>query len=311
LLKFLPTPQQTTDAVASTLAKQRQISYLDSAGSSADFCPIFQAQYMTLRRTTGPQPARNHQQSSIYPEEKPTQRFPSLNQRPALVTIQQNIRRNKSRLAFAPDVGEDEDDAHAGAKRKRNQVNNENANSGTSQPRSAKRFKPSASPSSSESETEEAMETGNDIDQDEELSTEFYLYQAPRSQLLKLKKDLLVMLYREADIPRSVPDAEQLTRSAIVSALISARSRPRRGASNRAPNGNAGRSRRPAGGAPFTPDSDDYNTHGRLLPARNLRRTATDTEATHKSRHLLGRSFSLNAANKGNRRDRYVLISSV
>lgn len=242
---------------------------------------------MTLRRTTSANPARHSKPSVPLGNQKVVEDSHSLNQRPALVTIQQNIRRTKSRLGLSLAADEDEE-TPTGSKRKRPQVGNENVVAGPSQARSLKRFKPSSSPTQSDSD-EEAMETEHDENNDEEQPSEFYLSQAPRSQLVRLKKDYLVMLYAEANIPRPVADATHLTRSEIADALIIARTRPKRGVLKRAP---TQRSRRP----PYTPDSDDNQIAKGLAAARNnLRRNVTGLEVTTTKVPVpLGRSFSLN-----------------
>lgn len=251
---------------------------------------------MTLRRTTSANPARHSNSSVPLGNQKVVQDSHSLNQRPALVTIQQNIRRTKSRLGLSLATDEDEE-IPVGSKRKRPQVGNENAVAGPSQARSVKRFKPSSSPTQSDEE-EEAMETEHDENNDEEQSSEFYLSQAPRSQLLRLRKDHLVKLYAEANITRPVPDAAQLTRSELAEALIVARSRAKRGVLKRAPTQRP-RHGRP-GQAPFTPDSDDNQlAKGFTFTRGNLRRNATGLEVnTTKAPAPLGRSFSLSTLMK-------------
>jgi hypothetical protein len=249
---------------------------------------------MTLRRTTSTNPARHTKPSVPLGNQKVVLEPPPLNQRPALVTIQQNIRRTKSRLGLSLAADEDEE-TPTGSKRKRPQVGNENVVAGPSQARSLKRFKPSASPTLSDSD-EEAMETEHDENNDEELSSEFYLSQAPRSQLQRLRKDHLVNLYAEANISRPVADPAQLTRSELADALIVARSRAKRGVlkRERVPTQRS-RHGRP-GQAPYTPESDDNQISRGLAIARgNLRRHATGLEVpTHKIPLPLGRSFSLN-----------------
>jgi hypothetical protein len=255
---------------------------------------------MTLRRATVTQAARTSQTTKRASSEEDN--VSASRQRPALVTISQNTRRNKSRLGFVPDGDHDEDGAVVGTKRKRPPLVTENALAGTSQPRSAKRLKRSASPVDSgdedddDNDREKAMDTEND---DEEYSEQFYLQTATRSQLLKLKKHHLVALYREADIARPVPDPEALTRPALVNAIIHARSHPRRGAANRAPKPRIGH-----GQPPYTPDSDDYR--GKALRAAAVRRHATEPDFNHQVSTHLGRAFSLNTLAKNMRREKYV-----
>ena len=252
---------------------------------------------MTLRRATVTQAVRKSQ--SVKKAESEEDNVSTSRQRPALVTISQNTRRNKSRLGFVPDGDEDEEGVIVGTKRKRPALLTENALAGTSQPRSAKRLKRSASPVDSgddDDEEERAMDTEND---EEEYSEQFYLYTATRSQLLKLKKHHLLALYREADIARPVTDPEALTRPALVNAIIHARSHPRRGAANRAPKPRIGH-----GQAPYTPDSDDYR--GKALRAAAVRRHLTEPDFNSQVSTPLGRSFSLNTLTKNTRREKYV-----
>lgn len=251
---------------------------------------------MTLRRATVNPPARKLQTTKTAGREDEDES--SSRPRPALVTISQNTRRNKSRLGFVPDGDHNDDDVVVGTKRKRPPLATENALAGTSQPRSAKRFKRSASPIESPDDDEErAMDTEND---DEEHSEQFYLQVATRSQLLKLRKDHLVALYREANIARPVSDANALTRDSLAEYIIRARSNPRRGAAKRAPKP------RIQGQAPYTPDSDDYR--GKTLRG-TVRRHATEPDIHYDPPTTLGRSFSLNTLNKNNpRRDKYVPI---
>jgi hypothetical protein len=252
---------------------------------------------MTLRRGTVTQAVRTS--TTTKRADISEESLSAIRQRPALVTISQNTRRNKSRLGFVPDGDHDEEDVVVvGTKRKRPPLVTENALAGSSQPRSAKRLKRSVDSSDDDDNDEEegAMDTEND---EEEYSEHFYLYTATRSQLLKLKKHHLLVLYREADIARPVTDPEALTRPALVSAIIHARSHPRRGAANRAPKPRLGH-----GQAPYTPDSDDYR--GKALRAAAVRRHVTESDLDIHVSTPLGRSFSLNTLAKNIRREKYV-----
>ncbi|KAG8760808.1 hypothetical protein FRC14_001836 [Serendipita sp. 396] len=272
---------------------------------------------MTLRRATQAQPAHNPPLARASRAKKLENLSSSHNQRPALVTIQQNIRRNKSRQGFVPDDAVPELKVSAGTKRKRANIGNENALVGPSHPRSAKRLKRSPSPAqSSTNGDDEVMDSEDGSETDEEDEAEYYLLEAPRSELLKLRKEELTALYKEANIARPVSDVDQLTRQLIANAIISARTnRPRRGVSKRALNGLGQRQRRSPtmARAPVTPDSDDYRMRG-LGSGSNrtpMRRAVTDVEAHGKTLLPLARSFSLNAFRKQNtRREKQQKINS-
>lgn len=215
-----------------------------------------------------------------------------INSRPALVTIQHNIRRQKSRLGLLPEESSD-DEVAVGSKRKRNIPANENGmapNPATSHMRSAKRFKVSNSPVQSDAEP---MDTDEEDDEDSQQSIDYYLFEASQATLARRKKDHLVELYNEAHPPtRSGADPDQLTRQELISAILVARKRPRRPTTKRTG------SRLPRRVAPYTPDSDDYQ--GKSHPTRGgLRRNATET-GTHAPQISipLGRSFSLNTLDK-------------
>lgn len=271
------------------------------------------AQPMTLRRTTAGQTGRKHHR---FRAEKLSSDTSTPLQRPALVTIQHNIRRNKSRLGFVPDDDQDKDAVSVGTKRKRALAGIENAMAGPSQPRTAKRFKPSSSPiqSDSDSDKEAAMETEHGSEIDEEPSSDYLIHLAPRSHLEKLKKPQLISLYEQAGLSRQNPDYDNLTRKALANAIFNGRSRTKRGVLKRAPDGHR-RHPRPVAfaHAPFTPDSDDYLSvakggHG----GRNgLRRSQTEMDTfPAKTNAPLGRSFSLNILTKNNkRREKYVTYS--
>jgi len=262
-------------------------------------------QPMTLRRTTAGQTRHKHLHLQA---EKLISDSSASTLRPALVTIQHNIRRNRSRLGFVPDDSQDEGPISVGTKRKRALAGNENALAGPSQPRTAKRFKPSSSPvqSDSNSDEEAAMETEHGSEIDEEQTSEYFLHWAPRSQLEKLKKSQLISLYKEAGLARQNADLDHLTRRALASALFASRSRTRRGVSKRGPDG-PHRHPRPVAmaHAPFTPDSDDYlsTTRGVTGGRNGLRRSQTETASSPaKPNAPLGRSFSLNTLTKNNKR---------
>lgn len=267
---------------------------------------------MTLRRTAAAtQTGRKHPhfkaEKLTLDETSPI--FP----RPALVTIQHNIRRNKSRLGFVPDdTAEDQDGVSVGSKRKRALAGIENnaAAGPSTQQRHTKRLKRSSSPVPSDSESDnQEMETEHDSSIDEEHSLDYLLYWAPRSQLEKLKKDQLIQLYKEARISRQDSDIEHLTRRVLASAIFTARNRSKKGGvGKRAPDGHGRHHPRPVAHAPFTPDSDDYLS---VAKGRNaLRRNQTmETSGSPIKPLPLGRSFSLNTLAKNNKRQKYVFVN--
>ncbi|CAG7846274.1 SubName: Full=Uncharacterized protein {ECO:0000313/EMBL:CCA68469.1} [Serendipita indica DSM 11827] len=267
---------------------------------------------MTLRRA---HVAPNPQLTQTYRAQKLIGHSSASKERPALVTIQQNTRRNKPRPGVVPDDEAPANKISAGSKRKRPPGGIENAAAGPSNPRSAKRLKRSASPAQSNSDSDTAaMDTEESSETDEEETLDYYLFDAPLSELKKLRKDELVAFYKEANIARPASEVEQLTRLHLANAIIAARSnRHRRGVSKRAPNGKQPRPGRTLGigRPPFTPDSDDYRTNRSNQTRTNLRRAATDGDAGSKTGQPIGRSFSLNMLVKPNNgRDRRARIDS-